>query len=107
MQYGGGKERVLYLGVLELLFNEQRCHCENCIVYKFFMLKYLYGICICRKVYFGYTLLYVMGLLFREFETIIWPIVGVMFFVYFDSIVYYSKYRSRYAEIIVYAILVN
>ena len=54
LQYGGGKERVLHLGVLELLFNEQRCHCENCIVYKFFMLKYLYGICICRKVYFGF-----------------------------------------------------
>ena len=47
-----------------------------------------------------------MGLLFREFEIIIWPIVGVMFFVYFDSIVYYSKCHSRYAEIIVYAILV-
>ena len=60
-----GKERVLHLGVLELLSNEQRCHCENCIVYEFFISKYLYRICICRIVYFGYTVLYVMCLLFR------------------------------------------
>ena len=43
----------------------------------------------------------------RWFETIIWPIVGVMVFVYFGSIVYYSKCRVRYAEIMFYAILLS
>ena len=71
------------------------------------MLKYVYGICICRIVYFGYTVLYVMGLLLREFEISIWPIVGLMFFVYFDSIVYYRKCRLHYAEVIVYVVLGN
>ena len=56
-------------------------------------------------MYFGYTLLYVMCLVFSEFEIIGWLIVGVMFFVYFGSIVYYSKCRFRYAEIFFYAIL--
>ena len=71
------------------------------------MLKYVYGICICRIVYFGYTVLYVMGLLLREFEISIWPIVGLMFFVYFDSIVCYRKCHSHYVEVIVYVVLGN
>ena len=71
------------------------------------MLKYVYGICICRIVYFGYTVLYVMGLLLREFEISIWPIVGLMFFVNFDSIVCYCKCRLHYAEVIVYVVLGN
>ena len=58
-------------------------------------------------MYFDYTLLYVMCMLFRWFETIIWPIVGVMVFVYFGSIVYYSKCQVRYAEIMFYAILLS
>ena len=56
-------------------------------------------------MYFGYTLLYVMCLVFGEFEIIGWLIVGVMFFVYFGSILCYNKCRSRYAEIFFYAIL--